>query len=176
MEFESFGKIARLSRLCTITEKIDGTNAQIYITDDDQFLIGSRNKYITPEDDNAGFAKWAMANKEELLQLGYGRHYGEWWGKGIQRGYEQKEKQFSLFNTHKWGNHRPSCCGVVPVLYEGIFDTPAVEFALNSLRTLGSYAAPGFKKPEGIMIYHQAAGIYFKKTLEKDESPKGLVE
>ena len=31
MEFQSFGKIMRLSKPVVITEKLDGTNAQIYI-------------------------------------------------------------------------------------------------------------------------------------------------
>ncbi len=59
IEFEGFGKIARLSRECVITEKIDGTNAQICITEDGQFLTGSRTRWITPEDDNFGFSKSA---------------------------------------------------------------------------------------------------------------------
>ena len=80
MEFESFGKIARLSRECTITEKIDGTNAQICITEDGQFLTGSRTRWITPQDDNMGFSAWAHEHKDELMPLGVGRHFGEWWG------------------------------------------------------------------------------------------------
>jgi hypothetical protein len=28
-------------------------------------------------------------------------------------------------------------------------------------------------QPEGIVVYHHAAKQLFKKTLEKDESPKG---
>lgn len=40
IEFKGFPKMARLSRECIITEKIDGTNAQICITEDGQFLSG----------------------------------------------------------------------------------------------------------------------------------------
>jgi hypothetical protein len=43
-EFAEFPKMARLSRECIITEKIDGTNAQICITDDGQMLVGSRTR------------------------------------------------------------------------------------------------------------------------------------
>ena len=64
-EFKEFPKIPRLHRFCVITEKIDGTNASITITAEGEFLIGSRNRWITPEDDNHGFARWAAANKEE---------------------------------------------------------------------------------------------------------------
>ena len=62
--FEEFKKIPRLSRQIIVTEKIDGTNASICITEDGQFLIGSKTKWITPEDDNHGFAKWCIKHKE----------------------------------------------------------------------------------------------------------------
>lgn len=176
--FQSFRKIPRLSRECLITEKLDGTNAQITISEDgSEFLIGSRNRWITPGADNYGFAKWAMANKEELLKLGPGTHYGEWWGPGIGRGYGVAEKKFSLFNVSRWSNNaiRPACCDVVPLLYQGPFTTNAVEAALAKLGVTGSIASPGFMRPEGVVVYHVQAGVYFKKTLENDGQPKGLV-
>jgi hypothetical protein len=189
MEFESFPKMPRLNREIIITEKIDGTNAQIHITEDGQFLVGSRNKYITPENDNAGFARWAYENKDELMKLGYGRHFGEWWGAGIQRRYGLSEKRFSLFNTTRWADPsvRPACCHIVPELYRGpltrevsddytfCVEEPAWLRVLSELNISGSKAAPGFMDPEGIIVYHTAAGISFKVTLEDDESPKSLV-
>lgn len=176
MQFEGFTKIPRLSRQCTVTEKIDGTNACVVIMEDGQFLTGSRERWITPDpvNDNYGFSAWAHENKEELMKLGPGKHYGEWWGDKIQRNYGLSKRKFSLFNTHKWSIDRPKCCDVVPILYEGIFDTFLIGGILNTMRTQGSLAAPGFMKPEGIIIYHEAAKQYFKKTLEKDEEPKGI--
>ena len=177
MDFEEFPKIARLSRNCVITEKLDGTNAQIAISEDvSEILAGSRTRWITPEDDNYGFAKWVQANKDELLKLGPGRHYGEWWGAGIQRKYGMTEKRFSLFNTARWSDPgvRPKCCHVVPVLYNGIFSESAVGRSLDILGGEGSVAAPGFMDPEGICIWHEAARVMFKKTLLKDEEPKGF--
>jgi hypothetical protein len=41
------------------------------------------------------------------------------------------------------------------------------------LRLDGSYAAPGYMKPEGIVVYHTAAKQMFKVTIENDEQPKG---
>ena len=174
MDFVPFEKIARLSRNCVITEKIDGTNGVIHVGDDGEFLVGSRTRWITPESDNQGFATWAYRNKEALLTLGPGSHFGEWWGLGIQRNYNIKEKRFSLFNTARWSDDtvRPACCHVVPVLYEGMFDTKAVLGALAMLQTIGSQAAPGFMMPEGVVIWHEAARVYFKKTLKKDEAHK----
>jgi len=173
IEFKGFPKMARLSRECIITEKIDGTNAQICITEDGQFFVGSRTRWITPEDDNFGFAKWAHEHKEELLALGVGQHFGEWWGCGIQRNYGLTDRRFSLFNVTRLAENRPECCDVVPTLYRGVFHSNEVSTALATLENAGSFAAPGFMKPEGIIVYHVAAGIGFKKTIEKDEQPKG---
>lgn len=176
MEFRKFDKIARLSREIVVTEKIDGTNGLIAIGEDGEFQVGSRNQWITPEKDNAGFARWAYAHKDELMQLGVGFHYGEWWGQGIQRGYGLKEKRFSLFNTSRWSDDsvRPACCGVVPVLYVGRFDTAKIQDILNWLETYGSVAARGFMQPEGVVIYHTAGNLYFKKTIVGDDQPKTI--
>lgn len=176
MEFEEFSKIARWSRNITITEKIDGTNACIFISEDGEFLTASRTRWITPADDNYGFSKWAHENKNDLLSLGAGKHFGEWWGSGIQRRYGQDKKRFSLFNTSKWNVTRPECCDVVPVLYNGVLDENAVTEAIEMLRRNGSVAAPGFMNAEGIVIWHEAARQYFKKTLLKDEVPKTVAE
>jgi len=173
-EFEMFPKMPRLSREVVITEKIDGTNAQICITEDGNIYAGSRKRWITPESDNFGFAKWVEENKEDLLSLGEGRHFGEWWGSGIQRRYNQDRKRFSLFNVDRWGEDRPECCDVVPVLYRGIFDTTAAMNCLCVLEEEGSAASPGFMNPEGIIIYHIQGRFGLKKTLEKDEMPKTL--
>jgi len=178
-DFPAFPKVPRFSREITITEKIDGTNGVIHITDAGEFFVGSRTRWITPENDNHGFAKWAYANRADLERLGPGTHYGEWWGQGIQRRYGLAEKRFSLFNTSRWGDPavRPACCHIVPVLYQGPFEVEGtlagVKLALANLESQGSVAAPGFPRPEGIMIYHHASGSYFKKTLEKDAEPKG---
>ena len=191
--FMEFPKIARLSRDCIITEKIDGTNGSILIGDECKpyllpdgqavpFLVGSRNRWLTLEADNFGFARWAYTHADELLKLGPGHHFGEWWGSGIQRGYGlvKGEKRFSLFNVTRWKEARdngtlPLCVSLVPILYSGIFHSHEVEEALDRLRLMGSFAAPGFMKPEGVVVWHSAARVLFKKTLEKDEMPKGQV-
>jgi hypothetical protein len=171
--FESFPKIARLFRDCIVTEKIDGTNAQILVTPD-EVKAGSRNRWITPEADNFGFARWVQANADMLRGvLGEGRHFGEWWGPGIQRGYGLAEKRFSLFNVSKWRDVQPPLY-CVPVLYESDFSTTRIEGVKDMLRSHGSFASPGFMRPEGIVVFHTASGQLFKSTLEDDEKPKGL--
>ena len=62
----------------------------------------------------------------------------------------------------------------MPVLYRGIFDTAAVDKCLDMLREGGSRAAPGFMQPEGVVVYHVAGEIGFKKTLEDDDVPKSV--
>jgi len=178
-EFRAFPKMARLRRNVIITEKLDGTNAQIYISDDGlDIYAGSRNKWITPQDDNYGFAGWVERNREQLLQLGPGRHFGEWWGNGIQRKYGLAEKRFSLFNTGRWNSHNPppACCHVVPVLCGGQLCDGLIDAALHLLREWGSKAAPGFMDPEGIVIYHTASGQLSKITLKNDGVPKGQLQ
>jgi len=181
--FLAFPKIPRYSRNIIITEKIDGTNAQVYIPDGipDKIIAGSRTRYITPgrQTDNYGFAAWVEANREELLKLGPGRHYGEWAGAGINRAYGLPEKRFFLFNTGRWGNFpdsmpRPACCEVVPVIYQGPHTESAIQDALERLRSGGSLINPDFKNPEGIVVFHTASRTMFKKTLVGDESPKSL--
>ena len=155
MEFQGFKKIPRLSRECVITEKIDGTNAQITITEEGEMFIGSRKRWITPSDDNYGFAAWCMDNRDDLMGLGVGSHFGEWWGQGIQRKYGMDRKVFSLFNTHRWEDNpdRPECCSVVPVLFQGIFASGYVNNALANLAEHGSVAAPGYMNPEGVVTF-----------------------
>jgi hypothetical protein len=179
--FEPFPKIARLFRECVITEKIDGTNAQVIVTETGHVLAGSRSRLITPAEDNYGFAKWVDQHADELREkLGPGRHYGEWWGSGIQRGYglQKGEKRFSLFNVARWSDDalRPACCHVVPVIYSGSFKTSEVERAIDALREFGSRASPLFMQAEGVIVWHDAARQMFKVTCHDDEKPKGSKE
>lgn len=215
MEFRDFQKIPRLSREMVVTEKIDGTNAQIllYSTHDSyngEFLpyilhqypahnefgdrlvlmAGSRTRWIKPgkDSDNAGFAGWVKDHAKELLALGEGRHFGEWWGRGIQRNYGLTEKRFSLFNVGMWTSEanrnsdprdssvcdQVSCCHVVPHISTAPFSTNHIETLLGILEISGSYASPGFMNPEGLVIFHTASGYLFKKTIEKDSLPKSL--
>jgi hypothetical protein len=213
--FQAYPKTPRLNREAIVTEKLDGTNAQVvidfatdaqkaghlegpYIACVGDFVLraGSRSKWITPgkTSDNYGFSQWVKDNAADLVNLGPGKHFGEWWGAGIQRGYGLKEKRFSLFNAGKWVDRHttapdgdtagcvlpekmafaPKCCHVVPVFWRGVFDSRDVDNCLYMLRTNGSYAAPGFMNPEGVIVYHTAAGQCFKVLLENDDKPKGV--
>jgi hypothetical protein len=167
--FEGFPSLKRLYREVIITEKLDGTNAQVLITDDGDIFAGSRNRWITPEDDNYGFARWVQENKDELLELGPGKHFGEWWGLGIQRGYGVYHKMFSLFRSRQ---DQPDCCLTVPYLYTGMFSDNAITEVLADLKANGSRAVPGFMNPEGIVIYHTHSRQSFKVTLDNNDQHK----
>lgn len=132
MTYPKFASIPRFNKPVIVTEKLDGTNGQIYISADlanaesvlglpDPIFIlepedavnghrkgiwaGSRNRWLSVDKDNFNFAQWVETYAERLIDtLGEGSHYGEWWGPGIQRGYGLKEKRFSLFNTSRWDN------------------------------------------------------------------------
>jgi len=83
------------------TVKLHGSNAAVVLDiESGEVYAQSRNRIITPEDDNAGFAKYVEENKEELKGIieKYTKYYGddtnpshvviygEWCGEGIQRG------------------------------------------------------------------------------------------
>lgn len=216
MEFTEFPKMARLCRDSVCTEKCDGTNSQIFIEemmshdhpehclgiynlgncgDKLRVFAGSRTRWITPQDDNFGFAAWVLANINEIAPaLGPGRHFGEWIGAGIQRTYglKNKDRRFLMFNVLRWCLHGdtpsrmqtedpriekyqevlPECIGLVPVLYRGPFDTSKFEECLELLKREGSFAVPGYQRPEGIVAFHVAGNVGFKRTIEKDEVPK----
>jgi len=195
--FEAWPKIPRLKARQVITEKIDGTNAQIalFAINSDAELdaarsdplclrvfgglwngdspvalyAGSRSRWLdtSSKGDNFGFARWVLDHSDELLLLGEGRHYGEWWGGSIQRGYGLTEKRFSLFNVARWNSdnpNRPACCAVVPIIP---LDDP--DQAMMYLEEHGSLAAPGWAKPEGIVVYHTASRSMYKRTFENDQ-------
>jgi hypothetical protein len=193
MDFVPYPKTPRLKRDVVITEKLDGTNAQIVISrpaggeahdpnciisDDEKLVmrVGSRTRWISPgkDTDNYGFAGWVERNADELFKLGEGQHFGEWYGNGIQRGYGLDHKRFALFNTARWGAHNPNtpaCCEVVPVLAHcGMQD---IDHVLKSLEDNGSSAVRGYHRPEGIIVYHSASRQVFKVLIENDDQPKG---
>ena len=181
IKFEGFPKIPRLSKEMVITEKLDGTNGFIQITASGEFLLGSRNKWLRVEggkvaSDNHGFGEWALKNKEELMKLGTGKHFGEWVGEGInkRRDYNLSDRQFVLFNVGRWNDeNKPDCCKVVPVLYRGTFCTEKIKEVMSDLKRNGSAFSKGYVDVEGIVIYHEASKQLFKKTYDYDESGKG---
>lgn len=164
-DFVAWPKIPRIeNEVLTFTEKIDGTNACIVIGDDRILSTQSRTRIIIPGDDNFGFAKWAYENEAALVeQLGPGRWFGEWWGQGIQRGYDQQKKKFSLFYFHHDRSRLdPELVDVVPVL-----PVSTVDDAREYLKVNGSIAAPGWMRPEGAVVYNKLTQTRYKIIIDK---------
>lgn len=162
-EFKAWPKIPRWDNEgYVITEKIDGSNGCIVITDSGDIFAQSRTRILDESSagDNYGFCKWVNGNKDDLLCLGIGYHYGEWWGQGINRNYGLKERRFSLFNI--WLKDGPECLHKVPVIEK------TYEKAWDRLMELGSQAAPGFMKPEGfVMSATQNRGVRYKVLINE---------
>jgi hypothetical protein len=197
IEFKAWPKTPRLNNDMIVTEKVDGTNGCIVILpwtegvsdylDSDEvlnyvsyegqgYIVGaqSRNRLVTVEKDNAGFAAWVRENSGELvIALGEGYHYGEWWGYKINRGYglQAGDRRFSLFNVGRYGPLDLSAVPglkTVPLLYQGLFDTDVAMSYYDYLMDTGSFARPGYHDPEGIIVYHTASKQVYKVT----EGPK----
>ena len=93
--------------------KLHGTNAAVRVSSDGTVTAQSRTNIITPESDNAGFARWVKANeaawrdafKVESKFDGSFHYlnaviYGEWIGPGIQKNVAVSEipkKSFAVF-------------------------------------------------------------------------------
>lgn len=169
LNFKKFPKIARLESNVIITEKIDGTNGQIYKTVDGQILIGSRSQWLTIEKDNFGFAKWVKQYEKEWLKFLQPdqRIYGEWYGHGIQRGYGLKEKRFMIFNPV---GDLPNILNVErsTILYEGVLDYLGALLSWKSwLINFGSKHVEGYNRPEGLIVYFKDNATLFKIIIDK---------
>lgn len=172
-EFVAYPKIERFKGLhVRITEKVHGTNAVLVVTPDGELFCGKRTGWCTPDADNYGFATWAYSNKEALMTLGVGTHYGEFYGPGINSGYGLKEKRLALFNV-MWFGQRPSLpdrVDVVPVLYDGPYHDGVVEVCMAVLKDGGSVISPGFMRPEGVVVEFPLFGARRKVVFEAEES------
>jgi hypothetical protein len=191
-EYPTFPRITRFFRDWIVTEKVDGTNGLVFIGEDGSVRAGSRNRWLTVSDDHFGFAAWVEANAEELRKLGPGRHYGEWYGREIQRGYGLSDRRFALFDVKRWHmvsadpvewptdnpklpanvtTEAPACCQVVPIL--GIVDVGEIEDMIRYF-SCGSLLVPGYDNPEGVVICHEPSGNLYKYTFGND-GHKGAV-
>lgn len=228
-EFKSFSKIPRFEGLqVIITQKIHGTNAQVYIEEIDvnnnqvcpcachsrrfwrepsyidgqlvhekmhshqecqcdryaiynnksyKVYAGSRTRWLTPEDDNYGFAKWVDQNAQTLIEfLGEGRHYGEWAGPGINSGEGLKQKTFVLFEPWRYTAGKYEVVLPDDIKFVPIFNIPICEeisiydyinIIMGDLKNKGSFLVPGYMFPEGIVI--TINGQRFKKTFAQED-------
>jgi len=174
LEFKKWPKIGRFLEIqMTITQKLDGTNAQILFLESGKICrVGSRNRWLSKEKDNFGFFEFVEEHVDELYEvLGDGRHYGEWCGPGIQTSEGLSHRQFFSFNPYlQVPEEYNDLIAPVPTLYQGPFDLKAIHDSLILLRDRGS-AINGFDRPEGIII--ELGGVrkklYLKQLPEFEE-------
>lgn len=185
--FEAWPKTPRLNREIVVTEKIDGTNACIVVPElDGPVFAQSRKRIIYPSSDNFGFARWVYENRDLLREkLGPGRHFGEWYGSGIQSGYglQNGERRFMLFNTARWTPETVAEAGLdkigveaATVLYQGPFRQIEINIVVDNLRRYGSRHRPYDGKAEGVCVFHTQSRQIYKVMCQNDEIPKSLVE
>lgn len=99
--------------LVHVFPKLDGTNARVGFSDSGEFVVGSRRREITPEDDNAGFAAWAYERTmlfhdvieavARLRSIDYSKVtiYGEWMVPHTLKTYrEDVWRQLWVFDVH----------------------------------------------------------------------------
>ncbi|MFG3343344.1 RNA ligase family protein [Glycomyces sp. NPDC048151] len=204
-EHRKWPKTPRLTTPFVITEKIDGTNACVAISRIDhggevtaadldfdnhpgvRVVFGSgaavwavraasRTRWIEPgQKDNFGFAQWVHENAEALTALGPGRHYGEWFGRGIQRGYGMDIRCLALFDE-QWRNALPyglpENVGVVPRIATaaGHELSKRVAWALDHLDRDGSYVGEPGAVAEGVVVASMNSNpIRFKALADEPE-------
>lgn len=157
------------------TEGIDNYSDGIWA-----IFAQSRTRFIYLNNDNFDFAAWVYKNHIQLMKiLGPGRHYGEWWGSKIQRGYGLKERRFSLFNASRWadtitvepGSTSVSALCTVPILYKGPFDASQID-KWTAYMKLGSKAVEHHWDSEGIIVDLREAGARYKILLENNDNHK----
>jgi hypothetical protein len=89
--------------------KIDGTNGSLWMDDEGNIHAGSRNRELTPDNDNAGFYTWVLSlaniNRYDavLSALPPGtRLFGEWLVPHTLKTYEDKAwRDFYVFDVAK---------------------------------------------------------------------------
>ena len=186
--YSSFPSIERLENIyCIISEKIDGTNGLIEINETN-VRFGSRNRYISFSDDNAGFAnffkdyeaRFKDAAKDITTDESYPlRIYGEWFGCGIQRNYGLKDKlfmPFSSFYGEKLIEYQVPNVITPNIMYTGKFSMEIVDTCMQQLKLNGSGVVKDYKQPEGIVIFFPKYNFRLKETFDgakwKDALPK----
>ena len=130
------------------TVKNHGTNGGLVFERNNGFYCQSRERIITPESDNAGFAKWAnslSAKELACIDINFPEDwqkvavYGEWAGQGIQKNVAiaMLPKAFYIFaarlisesgETEKWLDTRN---WIMPAGVYNIYNFPTFKIDIN---------------------------------------------
>lgn len=183
-EFKTWHEINKFAGIHVVaTEKIHGSNGQILVTTRPDGSLcataGSRTRWLDAVSgpDNFGFAAFVRANEAEICEkLGEGRHYGEWVGPGVNSDYGLKDKHFVLFDVKRFSSERVAATGlperfaVVPILYDGPYNSDAINKVFEDLRAGGSVFRPGFLRPEGMVLFFPQFGSRLKMVFKPEKT------
>lgn len=160
-ESPGYPKTGRLTGPWRVTEKIDGTNAVIRV-EPGLIRFGSRNRWLTREQDNHGFCAWGERHQAWLANvLGDGTHYGEWYGSRIQRGYGMTTRTLALFDVSRYEERLANAIDnpgltLVPVLQDECTDPT------EWLRCGGMPSLLGSSPMEGVVLHHHRVRLALK--------------
>lgn len=112
MKFEKYQHVEKLGTPATegilngevyIFSKLDGTNTSIYLNDDGEIEVASRNRVLSAEDDNAG--AYAALHSQDKFKRFFAEYpnwrlYGEWLVPNVIRNYRDDAwRKFYVFDV-----------------------------------------------------------------------------
>lgn len=143
--------------------KLHGTNAGVRIDADKTVTAFSRTSIVTPENDNAGFAKWVQSNRGAFADMAQYKKdvviYGEWCGPGIQKGVvvnRLQDKVFAIF--------------AVRFLNDDVDDVMEVEpFELEAFKqgVPGAYVLPWYADGETVSVNWDLSAEELQPVLDR---------
>ncbi len=165
-----FPKIPRIENVTfEVTEKLDGTNGVVQVTDSLEVLVGSRNRWLDKHNDNHGFFNWVMEREDIFKGFGQGIYRGEFIGKGIQRTYGLLDKHFYLFDLslEEKTSWAPDGSNIHIVPYLGWISLFEIEDIINYTGEHLTSEINRIYKSEGVMLYSRELDRYIKVIWDK---------
>lgn len=143
--------------------KLHGTNAGVLATPSGKVQAFSRTSVITPDCDNAGFAKWLEERKELFAQIAKAKNrefvvYGEWCGPGVQKGVacsQIPERVFAVFAVRFVDGDKQE------------YENEPCELASFVDGVPGAYVIPWYRDAESVFVDYRLDAEALGPVLEK---------
>lgn len=176
-----------LTRPVTVTEKIHGFNARVGVDPEGKLWVGTRSEAYYLDEAPTDKGSHSVPGLQGFVEYARGFHdlpvgmtvYGEWAGKGVQKGIDYGEKTFYVFaermldgpvasSRDVLDQHLHLGARTVPIISEGV----ALLDVLDELRRGGSVVAPG-QPIEGVVIAPLEVVVdkYGHQVIAKFKSP-----
>lgn len=162
---DKFAEAFKVGEHITITEKIDGANASIAVSEDGKLIAFSRRNELTPESNLQGFYEYVQSLDPTMISCVLGTRYiffGEWLVKHTIKYPQEKMKQFYVFDVWDteieqyipWEQAKQMAefCGLkmIPVFYDGPFTSWEHVYSFVGKTEMG-----GEPTGEGVVIKSQ---------------------